>query len=58
MAKISDLESVKDVDDSSSGGRRGRASSLVGGTTDWQAPEVFMEEANTKGSDVFSLGPL
>ena len=56
VAKVSDLEFVKGVDDSSSGGRGGRASTLAGGTTDWQAPEVFMEEANTKGSDMFSLG--
>ena len=56
VAKLSDLEFVKDVDDSSAGGRGGRASTLAGGTTDWQAPEVFMEEANAKGSDVFSLG--
>ena len=56
VAKVSDLEFVKSVADSSSGGRGGRASTLVGGTTDWQAPEVFMEEANSKGSDVFSLG--
>ena len=52
------MEFAKDVDDSSSGGRGGRASTVVGGTTDWHAPEVFMGEelANTKGSDVFSLG--
>ena len=56
VAKVSDLEFVKGVDDSSSGGRGGRASTLAGGTTNWQAPEVFMEEANTKGSDMFSLG--
>ena len=34
-----------------------RATSLATGTTDWQAPEVFMgTDMNTKGSDVFSLG--
>ena len=52
VAKLSDLEFAKEL--GSSGGAQ--ASTFAGGTQDWQAPEVFMKDANTKGSDVFSLG--
>ena len=52
VAKLSDLEFAKEL--GSSGGAQ--ASTFAGGTQDWQAPEVFMKQANTKGSDVFSLG--
>ena len=55
LAKLSDLEFAKEL--GSSGGAGGaQASTFAGGTQDWQAPEVFTKEANTKGSDVFSLG--
>ena len=57
VVKLSDLEFAKEL--GSSGGAGGaQASTFAGGTQDWQAPEVFMREANTKGSDVFSLGPV
>ena len=54
VAKLSDMEFAKELGSSSGGGAQ--ASTFAGGTQDWQAPEVFMREANTKGSDVFSLG--
>ena len=54
VAKLSDLEFAKELGSSSGGGAQ--ASTFAGGTQDWQAPEVFMKQANTKGSDVFSLG--
>ena len=54
VAKLSDLEFAKELGSSSGGGAQ--ASTFAGGTKGWQAPEVFMEEANTKGSDIFSLG--
>jgi serine/threonine protein kinase len=55
VAKLSDLEFAKELG-SSSGSGGARASTFAGGTKGWQAPEVFMEEANSKGSDIFSLG--
>ena len=54
VAKLSDMEFAKELGSSSGGGAQ--ASTFAGGTQDWQAPEGFMREANTKGSDVFSLG--